>query len=139
MLSSAAGAQDKHEFSGMLLTNRQGELCTMCEATMTCTPAAELGTAAPVTYHFKKRDFWGQMSTVLDYFPFTRSFGLRHTRPVEVAGAAAKTMAMATFNLETKRIDVPDASGVATWVDRGDGSWHAADGAVIGVCSAPPI
>lgn len=102
---------------------------------MTCTDAS--GTAT--TYHFHKRDFWGQMSTVLDYFPLTRSWGLRHSRPVTLKTMDRDIDGKATFDLTTKRIDLPDTKGASTWVDRTTGAWHGADGTVLGTCAAQKI
>jgi hypothetical protein len=117
-------AQDKHEIApGQFLTNEYGELCTMCEADVTCTASDGAATA----YHFQKRTFLSQMSTVLDYFPFTKGYGLKHSRPVIADGARE---GRAAFDLNTKRIDLPDNS----WIDRSDGSWHAADGSAKGQC-----
>lgn len=131
----AGHAQQKHDFSGMMLTNQMGELCTMCEADMTCT----VSDGAAIAYHFQKRGFLGQMATVLDYFPLTQKWGLRHTRPVTVKGSGTEAVGEATFDLEAKRISVPGPGGMASWVDRTDGSWHGADGAVIGACTAQKI
>lgn len=120
-----AVAQDKHEVAqGQFLTNQYGELCTMCEADITCTGSDGTATA----YHFHKRTFLSQMSTVLDYFPFTKGYGLKHTRPATVAGGQE---GKAAFDLTTKRIDLPDA----TWIDRSDGGWHGADGSSKGQCA----
>jgi hypothetical protein len=133
-----SSAQDKHEFVGQLLTNQQGELCTMCEADLRCeaTPPAPVpsdpqalgqsasgpvaGISLPtVDVHFFKRDFWGQMSTVLDYFPFTRQYGLYHSREVEIKQAHQPPLrAKAKLDLAAKRIDVWDAAGQTLVVDR---------------------
>lgn len=138
LLSAGAApvaAQDKHDIGGMMLTNQMGELCTMCEADMTCTTPEGVATS----YHFQKRGFVGQMLTVLDYFPFTRQFGLRHTRPVTISAADSKTTGEAAMDLTTKRIEVPDAKGASTWVDRTTGQWHGAGDSVIGQCTASKI
>ena len=133
-IAGSAQAQDKHDFAaGQLLTNTYGELCTMCEAKLVCTAAD----GAATSYAFQKRAFLSQMSTVFDYFPFTKSYGLHHTRPVTIGAGGRETAGKAAFDLTTKRIDLPNAAGAPTWIDRGDGSWHGADGSAIGRCAAP--
>ncbi len=155
--AEAAHAQDKHEYSDQFLTNKQGELCTMCEADVVCGPqlpkaeppdAQQLAAPAPdnavsgmsagtVKLHFYQRGFFGQMSTVLDYFPLTRKYGLSHTRDVDVTqeGSAA-VKAQATLNLETKRIDIQNQSGAPMfWINRTTNTWHSPDGAERGVCT----
>lgn len=125
MAAMPAAAQDKHKVAqGQFLTNQYGELCPTCEADITCTATDGAATA----YHFHKRTFVSQMSTVLDYFPFTRSYGLKHTRP---ATTASVTEGRAAFDLTAKRIDLPDG----TWIDRNNASWHAADGNPKGTCT----
>lgn len=135
-VGGSALAQDKHDITDLMLTNKRGELCTMCEASMVCTSTDG---AASTSYKFYKRGFFGQMSTVLDYFPFTRAYGLKHKRPVDVISGDKKQSTEAAFDLTTKRITVPDGAGATTWVDRTNGVWHNADDSVRGQCTADKI
>ncbi len=132
-------AQDKHEIAGQFLTNKQGELCTMCEANVVCSAAMTdtQPTPAQTKLHFLKRGFWGQISTVLDYFPLTRKYGLYHTRDVLMkSGEGADSTANAKFDLEAKRIDVTDAGGkLLFWIDRTNGDWMGTDNARRGQCT----
>jgi hypothetical protein len=139
LISSPARAQDKHEFAGQFLTNKQGELCTMCEADVSCAAVAteEQPTPAQTKLHFLKRDFWGQISTVLDYFPLTRKYGLYHSRDVQVkSGEGPDMTANAKLDLEAKRIDVTDRNGTLLfWIDRTDGAWKGPDNTPRGQCT----
>ncbi|MBL8629772.1 MAG: hypothetical protein JNM81_09105 [Rhodospirillaceae bacterium] len=145
--SGKVQAQDKHEYTDLFLTNKQGDLCTMCEADVSCAPAlvatesqvegTEPPKPEPTVLHFYKRGFLGQMSTVLDYFPPTRKFGLYHSRDVDVKapGDAVPQRMSAKLDLANKRIDVTNAAGQAVfWIDRNTGAWNGPDNAARGQC-----
>jgi hypothetical protein len=125
-----AGAAAAQEASVPLLATKFGELCTMCEAALSCAPADG---GAPTSYAFRKKTFLGQMRTVLDFVPGIGK-GPWESRPVVITapGAAPRTET-ARLNLEAARIE---AGG--TTIDRLSGAWRAADGTALGQCRAVP-
>lgn len=112
--------------SGLLLADKFGELCTMCEAALMC--SAEGGT--PTTYHFHKKSFLGQMRTVLDYVPFIGPPEWEE-RPATVkrsGGAGEGVPARLSFKKQSIEVD-------GATIDRTTGAWRAADGTT-GICRA---
>ena len=118
---------------GQLLTTQFGELCTMCTATLQCGPEG----GAQTTYAFGTRTFLSQMSTVLDYVPGLSDQAKVHSRPVTITIDGKRVDGTAKFNFRDARIDLPDAKGAATWIDRSSGAWHGAGESLLGRCTVP--
>lgn len=150
-LKLAADAEPETEY--MLLQNKFGELCTMCEATVVCRAdqATEIGVddlgkaaTAPYTlYHFHTKDFWGQVATIWDYMIRWVKPVLREKRPLTIysvedsgEGTARGSMSrtMAFLSLDPASIQVGERR-----IDRWSGEWLAADGTVVGSCSRLPL
>ena len=120
MLAGSALAQTP------LLANQFGELCTMCEAALSCTS----GDGPETVYVFHRKSFLGQMMTVLDYVPFIGPPDWE-TRPatVTVKGGSGAP-ATARLSLKHHSIEVAGAT-----IDRATGAWRNAGGAG-GTCHA---
>jgi hypothetical protein len=112
-----------------LLATKFGELCTVCTATLVCTPTD--GSAA-TAYGFQKKTMLGQMLTVLDYVPGLKSAW--EERPVTIAAAgAAPVTVTARLSLPEARILVPTPAGEVD-IDRRTGALRRG-AEVLGTCA----
>jgi len=137
----------------LLLENKFGELCTMCEATVLCRngEVSGIGVAdldrpqtAPYTlYHFHTKTFWGQVGTIWDYLVRWVEPVTTEQRPVSVYAVddySGKTLrgglteTMGILSLDPARIDVGQHT-----IDRRTGEWRDADGTRAGYCVRLPL
>ena len=92
-VTSLAGTKARaDEQQYLLLMNRFGEICTMCEAVVLCADGdvsavtvADLGSpgTGPFTlYHFQTKTFWGQVATIWSYLRRWVEPIIREERPV---------------------------------------------------------
>ena len=98
----------------------------MCEAALSCTPAE----GPETVYVFRRKSFFGQMRTVLDYVPFLGPPEWEE-RPatVTVAGGTGEETT-ARLSLKKRSIEVAGAT-----IDRATGAWRSAQGTA-GTCRA---
>lgn len=134
----------------MLLVNRFGELCTMCEATVACTagaaaPAgmADLATGPYTVYHFQTKTFWGQVGTIFLYLQRWIMPVVRGERPVVIyavgsdgpAGASrSRVEAMAELSTEPALLVAADRQ-----IDRWTSAWQTRGGVPVGNCARLPL
>ena len=126
----------------MLLQSQFGELCTMCEALVACRvdpfqdPAevkADLSDFEDqefTLYHFKTKDFWGQIATIWDYFAVWIDPVTSEKRPVRVYqhfdpqnGGPTLRERTAFLSVQEAKITVLDQS-----IDRWSGERISEDG-----------
>jgi hypothetical protein len=149
-LTGAAGAQPAQDPDYLLLVNRFGELCTMCEATVACragdaAPAdvGGLATGPYTLYHFQVRTFWGQVSTIFSYLQRWIEPVVSQTRPVliytvDAAGPAGTGRSVAT-DMAKLSLDPPLIVAGSLRIDRTTGAWQQPDGAPVGTCTRLPL
>jgi len=137
----------------LLLMNRFGELCTMCEAVVLCADGdvsavtvPDLGAPAtgPFTiYHFQTKTFWGQVATIWTYLKRWVEPIVREERPVRIytvgtGGVAAPGRSleerMASLSIEPPLLDVG-----ARRINRETSAWEDAQGQPVGTCARLPI
>jgi hypothetical protein len=122
-----ASAQSPDGGTFLLLQDKFGELCTMCEATLTCVPNDSA--AAPTTLRFQKKTFLGQMRTVLDFVPGLGP-GAWEERPVIVALAGQERTEAARLSTAEAQIQIAEMR-----IDRRTGAWSDVHGKTMGTCS----
>lgn len=125
-----------------LLMSQFGELCTMCEAYLRCTPgpdAADTGRAETL-YFFETKTFWGQIATIWDYFAMWFDPVTSEKRPATIYRVATPDSADAVVPTETY-LSVIDAKIEidGTWINRESGEWFTAEDSKIGMCSRKGI
>jgi hypothetical protein len=150
LASGTTMAQPAQDPDYLLLVNRFGELCTMCEATVAC----RAGAAAPADvtalqagpwtlYHFQVRTFWGQVSTIFTYLQRWIAPVVYQERPVVIYAVASsgpsgatrtRTDATAGLSLDPPRIIMGDRQ-----IDRATGAWQDQDGQPVGHCARLPL
>lgn len=137
----------------LLLMNRFGELCTMCEAVVLCAEGdvstvqvsglAERDMGPFTIYHFQTKTFWGQVATIWNYLKRWVEPIIREERPVQVyrVGAGGVTGAdrsleerMANLSIEPPLLDVGDRR-----INRETGAWETPAGQAAGSCARLPI
>jgi hypothetical protein len=150
LATGTAAAQPAQDPEYMLLVNRFGELCTMCDATVACragdtapTDVATLETGPYTLYHFQVRTFWGQVSTIFTYLQRWIAPVVYQDRPVVIytvdatgPAAAARSRADATagLSLDPARIIMGDRQ-----IDRATSAWQDRDGQPLGRCARLPL
>jgi hypothetical protein len=137
----------------LLLMNRFGELCTMCEAVVLCAagdvPPADVADLArpgigPFTiYHFRTKTFWGQVATIWDYLIRWVEPVIREERPVRIYRVGADGAAgsgrsleerMANLSIDPPLLDIGDRR-----INRQSGAWETPRGQAVGSCARLPI
>lgn len=149
MLAMLQPSPAKADEEFMLLTNRFGELCTMCEAIVLCEPGKQeldFDGALPqdmpprfTLYHFQTKDFWGQIATIWDYFARWVNPVVAETRPVivyEVAAGVRETQGTEIAGLSVKQAQITVGSRI---IDRNKRHWLGADGEMLGACARLPL
>jgi hypothetical protein len=150
--SSVAGAQvNIDRFRDYFLVGQFGEVCTMCEVIVVCTPGNDLPAEDTVPavgdfilYHIQTRTFWSQVSTIWEWFIANFSsepLAQRgHTRPVHVYTVIEGVWAGPQV-IEGRLVLEPGVLEFGEYnIDRIDRLWQRADtGAVAGYCSRLPL
>jgi hypothetical protein len=147
---SAETSSDPDE---MLLHNKFGELCTMCEATVVCASrdvsnvtVDELNqaTGGPYTlYHFHTKTFLGQIATIYDYLIRWIEPVITEKRPVTIyaipaAGDASVARARTETNAELS-LEPPVIAIDKQQIERRSREWRSADGQALGSCKRLPL
>ncbi len=153
MLAIMHPSSSRAEDEFMLLANRFGELCTMCEAIVLCESDKEIldfNGALPeemsssfTLYHFQTKKFWGQIATIWNYFARWIDPVVSETRPVivyekttSVNGRVlkAKTIETAKLDLDEAKIVVADRT-----IDRMTHRWALSEKEATGACVRVPL
>lgn len=125
-----------------LLMSQFGELCTMCEAYLRCTPTPEGRQSGreETLYFFETKTFWGQIATIWDYFAMWFDPVTSEKRPATIYRVTSPEDDDSVVQTETY-LSVVDAKIEidGTWVNRDSGAWFAADDTAIGMCSRKGI
>lgn len=125
-----------------LLMSQFGELCTMCEAYLRCTPTSTVGDTGrqETLYYFETKTFWGQIATIWDYFARWFDPVTSETRPATIYRISTPNASNAVEPTEPA-LSVADARIEidGTWIDRNTGAWFAAGNSEIGTCSRKGI
>ncbi|MEQ8510247.1 MAG: hypothetical protein RIF37_09435 [Rhodospirillaceae bacterium] len=117
-----------------LLMSQFGELCTMCEAYVRCTPNADQEISSKL-YYFKNKTFWGQIATIWFYFAKWFAPITNEGRPAAIYtfspdGSAESMMpAEAYLDVAESKIEIG-----GTWIDRDTNTWFALDNTTLGQC-----
>lgn len=125
-----------------LLMSEFGELCTMCEAYLRCTPdpTTDAADRAETLYFFRTKTFWAQIATIWDYFALWFDPVTSQERPATIYRIAAPQtddaviQTMTYLSEEAARIEIDNS-----WVDRNSGEWFTMDDTKIGMCDRRPI
>jgi hypothetical protein len=150
ILAGSARAQPAPDEQYMLLVNRFGELCTMCEAMVACTAGASapadmaaLATGPYTLYHFQTKTFWGQVATIFKYLQRWITPVVREERPVVIytvgsdgPGGATRSRVetLAELSTEPALLVAGDRQ-----IDRWTSAWQTRDGAPAGSCARLPL
>lgn len=150
---AGTGARAEEEQQYLLLMNRFGEICTMCEAVVLCADGdvsavtvADLGSpeAGPFTlYHFQTKTFWGQVATIWNYLRRWVEPIVREERPVQIYTVGAGGVAgpgrsleehMARLSIEPPLLEVGTRR-----INRKTSAWETPGGQAVGSCARLPI
>lgn len=118
-----------------MLMSQFGELCTMCEAYVKCTPDTARGAEQQGfnLYYFQVKSFWGQIATIWIYFAVWFDPITSEERPAAIYrfdGSRAVIPTTAYLSEEDALIEIDD-----TQIDRDSADWHNSDGVRIGTCT----
>lgn len=153
-LTALAGAGARaEEQQYLLLMNRFGELCTMCEAVVLCAEGeaaapdvadlAKPGTGPYTIYHFQTKTFWGQVATIWDYLIRWVEPVIREERPVRIyrvgAGGAAGSDRSLEERMANLSIDPPLLDMEVRRINRKSSAWETPQGQAVGSCARLPI
>lgn len=153
LYASLAPANSSPDEDEMLLHNKFGELCTMCEATVLCAagdvtgvgvPDLEQAEGGPYTlYHFHTKTFFGQIATIYDYMIRWIEPVITEKRPLTVytipapgdpSAARGRTETWVELSLEPPVITIDERE-----IERRSREWRAMDGRVVGSCKRLPL
>lgn len=148
--AGSARAQAPADQAYMLLFNRFGELCTMCEATVACAAGDQapgdvgaLATGPYTLYHFQTKTFWGQVATIFKYLQRWITPVVREERPVVIyavgrdgPGGAGRSRVEAVAGLSTEPALLVAGD---RRIDRWTSAWQTMAGDTVGSCARVPL
>jgi len=151
--ATGAAAETGNDPDEMLLHNKFGELCTMCEATVVCTSGdvsgitvdqLEQGGGGRLTlYHFHTKTFLGQIATIYDYMIRWIEPVITEKRPLTIYSIpAADDKSAGRARIETTvelSLEPPLITIENRQIERRSREWRTADGQVLGSCKRLPL